>query len=247
MTGGGARSENGLTVRIVGPGRAGGSFGLALAEVGWTTLEPLGRSDDLHAAAAGADVVIIATPDAVIAETAAAVEPVATTAVVHLAGSLGLEVLAGHVRRAALHPLTSMPDATIGARRLRAGAWFAVAGDPMARRIVADLQGQAFEVADGDRAAYHAAAVIASNHVVALLGQAERVAAAVGVPFAVYLDLVRATIDNVADLGPRAALTGPAARGDQDTLDRHLTAIDPSEHEAYVTMAQLAARLAAGA
>jgi predicted short-subunit dehydrogenase-like oxidoreductase (DUF2520 family) len=237
----------GPTVRIIGPGRAGGALALALAEVGWTVLDPLGRSDDLRGAASGVDLVVIATPDASVADTAAAIEPVAATAVVHLAGSLGLDGLADHVRRAAVHPLVAMPDAEIGARRLRSGGWFAVAGDPIARRIVADLGGRAFEVADDDRAAYHAAAVIASNHVVALLGQAERVATAAGVPFDVYLDLVRATIDNVVDLGPAAALTGPAARGDQDTLDRHLEAIDPSEREAYLVMARLAARLASGA
>ena len=44
---------------------------------------------------------------------------------------------------------------------------------------------------------------------------------------------MRATIDNVAALGPAAALTGPAARGDEATLERHLAALDPSEREAY--------------
>ena len=80
-------------------------------------------------------------------------------------------------------------------------------------------------MADADRAAYHAAAVIASNHLVALLGQAERVAAWPACPSTAYLDLVRATVDNVAELGPAAALTGPAARGDDATIERHLDAL----------------------
>jgi predicted short-subunit dehydrogenase-like oxidoreductase (DUF2520 family) len=98
-------------------------------------------------------------------------------------------------------------------------------------------------VADEDRAAYHAAAAIASNHLVALLGQAERVAASAGVPFEAYLDLVQATVDNVRALGPAAALTGPAARGDRATLDRHRAALAPDERAAYDTMVELARRL----
>ena len=54
-----------------------------------------------------------------------------------------------------------------------------------------------------------------------------------GAPFEAYLSLVRGAVDNVAELGPAAALTGPAARGDELTIARHLAAIDPSERDAY--------------
>jgi predicted short-subunit dehydrogenase-like oxidoreductase (DUF2520 family) len=76
-----------------------------------------------------------------------------------------------------------------------------------------------------------------------LLGQVERVAATAGVPLEAFLDLVRGTVDNVERLGPAAALTGPVARGDWDTVARHLAALDPSEREAYAAMASAAARL----
>lgn len=230
------------TLRVIGPGRAGGALALALADRGWTVAEPRRRGDDLSDAADGVTLLVIATPDAAIADVAAAVAPDPGTVVAHLAGSLGLGVLAPHPRRAALHPLVALPSAEVGARRLP-GAWFAVAGDPVARRVVDDLGGHRLDVADEDRAAYHAAAVIASNHVVALLGQAERVAATAGVPLVAYLDLVRATVDNVAELGPAAALTGPAARGDWSTIERHLAALDPSERAAYQAMVDLARRL----
>ena len=219
----------------------------ALAEVGWQVLPILGRSAapaEVAEAAAGVDLVLIATPDAAVAEVAAAIGPVTTAAVAHLAGSLGLGAVAPHPRPAALHPLAALPDATVGARRLLAGCWFAVAGDPLVRQVVADLGGRALEVADADRAAYHAAAVVASNHLVALLGQAERIASTAGVPFAALVDLVRATVENVDELGPAAALTGPAARGDVETIRRHLEAIAPSERAAYEALAQQARRLA---
>ena len=123
---------------------------------------------------------------------------------VHLSGSLGLDVLAPHPRRAALHPLVPLPNAEVGAARLGSGVTFAVAGEPVAREMVGCLGGRVVEVADGDRAAYHAAACIAANHVVALLGQVERVAASVGLDLEAFLPLTRAAVDDVAALGRRA-------------------------------------------
>ena len=230
-------------VRIIGRGRAGSALAIALGEVGWA-VDVVGRGDDLTSAASGVDVVVIATPDAVIGEVAAAVAPAPTTVVVHLAGSLGLDVLAPHPRRGALHPLVALPHGPTGARRLRSGAWFAVAGDPIVTTLAEALGGTTFQIADERRAAYHAAAVIASNHLVALLGQAQRVGDAAGVPFEALLELVRATVDNVAELGPAAALTGPAARGDDATIERHLAALAPEERPAYEALVAEARRLA---
>jgi len=236
----------GRRVRVIGVGRAGGSLAGALASVGWAVAPPLGRGDDATRAAHGVDLLVIATPDGAVAEVAAAVEPNAAAVVGHLSGALGLDVLEPHPRRMPLHPLVALPDADRGARRLTTGVTFALAagGDPMGDEVVADLGGRALLVDDADRAAYHAAACIASNHLVALLGQAERVAALAGVPLAAYLDLVRGTVDNVESLGPAAALTGPAARGDWATIDRHLAAMPAAEHDTYNMMAAEAGRLA---
>jgi predicted short-subunit dehydrogenase-like oxidoreductase (DUF2520 family) len=231
------------SIRIIGPGRAGTSLAAALSARGWDFAGFLGRRDDLSGAARGVDVLVLATPDDAIAEVAAAVEPVPTTAVVHLSGSLGLHVLAPHPRPACLHPLVPLPNATVGAARLRSGVTFAVAGDQVARAIVDSLGGRVVEVADEDRAAYHAAACIAANHVVALLGQVERVAASVGLDLESFLPLTRAAVDDVAALGPGAALTGPALRGDWATLSRHLDALPEGERAGYQAGAALATRL----
>ena len=80
-------------------------------------------------------------------------------------------------------------------------------------------------MADADRAAYHAAAVIAANHLVALMGQVERVAATAGLPLDAFAGLIRAASEDALALGPGAALTGPAARGDWETVERHRAAI----------------------
>jgi predicted short-subunit dehydrogenase-like oxidoreductase (DUF2520 family) len=233
------------SLRIIGPGRAGGSLAAALGRVGWTVEPPLGRGDDLRDAAAGVDVVVVATPDASIAEVARSIDP-AAAAVVHLAGSLGLDVLAPHERRGAVHPLTSLPNPEIGAERLLAGGWFAVAGDPIAEQVVTALGGRSVMVADADRAIYHAAACVAANHVVALLGQVERLAALAGVPVAAYLELTAGAVTNVGALGAREALTGPAARGDVATVERHRAALPPAELELYDVLARAARDLATG-
>jgi predicted short-subunit dehydrogenase-like oxidoreductase (DUF2520 family) len=236
------------TVRIIGPGRAGHSLARALSEVGWAVAFPLlGRGDDAADAASGVDALVLAVPDDTIAEVAQAVRPDRSTPVVHLAGSLGLSVLAPHPRRAALHPLVALPDPDTGARRLRSGVTFAVAGDPVAAAIASALGGDRVDVADDVRAAYHAAACVAANHVVALLGQVERIAGAAGLPLEAFLPLARAAVEDAGRLGPRQALTGPAARGDWRTLARHLEAIPEADRAAYRAGVGLALQLTVGA
>ena len=117
------------SIRIIGPGRAGTSLAAALSARGWEFAGFLGRHDDLAGAARGVDVLVIATPDDAIAEVAASVLPAAGTTVVHLSGSLGLEALAPHPLRGALHPLVPLPNGEVGAARLGSGVTFAVAGD----------------------------------------------------------------------------------------------------------------------
>jgi len=262
---------------LVGPGRAGTTIATALAARGLRCVAVAGRSADaastvavaarlgaravdvtgvghVDATAGGAggdtELVIVATPDAEIAGTAAALVPVVApgTLVVHLSGACTLaeldklaaarpDVLVG-----SLHPLQSLPSVEVGLERLP-GSWCAVAGPAGVERLALSLGMRPFRVADDQRVAYHAAATIASNHLVALLGQAARVAADAGVPAEAFLPLVRATLDNVELLGPEAALTGPVARGDADTVARHLGALPADEQRAYRALAAEALRL----
>ncbi|HZM57037.1 MAG TPA: DUF2520 domain-containing protein, partial [Acidimicrobiales bacterium] len=237
------------TFRVLGPGRAGRSLMAALDAVGgYRSLGAWGRDRSPVGAAHGVDILFIATPDDVVAEVAAAVRPVASTVVVHLSGSLGLDVLAGHARRGSLHPLVPLPTPAVGAERLRSGITLTVAGDPMTRTVAEALGGNVVEVADADRAAYHAAAVIAANHLVALMGQVERVAATAGLPLDAFAGLMRAATDDALVLGPRQALTGPAARGDWETVERHRAAIagmpaPRTELAGYDAMVAMARRL----
>lgn len=234
-----------LRTAIVGRGRAGGAFAVALRAVGWDV------SEHSHTAAnrlrpADAELVLLCVPDAAVAEVAVTMPADPSRVVAHCAGSLGLGVLGHHPRRASVHPLVALADPQLGAAALR-GAWFAVAGDPVAERVAAALEGTVLTVGDEHRVRYHAAAVVASNHLVALLGQVDRLAASIGVPLEAYLELVRATVDNVAAVGPRAALTGPVARGDWATVAAHLNDLPPDERSAYLALAGAAARLVGAA
>ncbi len=231
------------TVRIIGPGRAGRSFASAFATAGLELGGLLGRADDISSAAAGVDVLLLAVPDQAIAAVARAVRPVPSTVVAHCSGAFGLEVLAPHERVATLHPLVTLPDPSIGAARLGSGGYFAVAGDRAVTELVLALGGRTLVVSEGARARYHAAACMASNHLVALLGQVQRVAASIGLPLEAFLPLAQGALDDVSRLGPAAALTGPVARGDLTTIERHREVLDPAELVGYDAGVDLARRL----
>ena len=217
------------TVRLIGPGRAGRSLAAALADAGCDVRGVLGRDDDVRSAARGVDVLVIATPDAAIAEVAARVGAGARAPWWSTCrGRSGSTCLSTHPRRASLHPLVPLPSAEVGRVRLRSGITFAVAGDPVAAELARVLGGSVVVVDDEQRAAYHAAACIASNHLVALMGQVERVAVSAGLDLDTFVGLARAALTDVAELGPASALTGPAARGDEATLDRHRHTLDAS-------------------
>jgi predicted short-subunit dehydrogenase-like oxidoreductase (DUF2520 family) len=251
---------------LVGPGRAGTTLAVALRARGWSPRAVAGRDPrdasvtrvaallgvparTVDEAGADADLVVVATPDAAIAETAAALAPTVRSGalVLHVSGACTLDeldklrVARPDVAVGSLHPLQSLPSVEAGVARLP-GSWCAVDGPPDVERLAVSLGMRPFRIADADRAAYHAAAAIASNHLVALLAQAGRVAHSAGVPPAALLPLVRATVDNVEQLGAPDALTGPVARGDVDTVQGHLAALG-DEAATYRALAGEAFRL----
>jgi predicted short-subunit dehydrogenase-like oxidoreductase (DUF2520 family) len=204
------------TISVIGRGRLGTTLARAL-DAG----PPQGRGSD----GAGADVVLLCVPDESIAAAAAAVAPARGRLVGHCSGATTLAPLAPH-EGFSLHPLMTVtgPDAEF------AGAGCAVAGTTpraldTARALAERLGMHAVEIDDADRAAYHAAASIASNFLVTLEAAAERLLATTGGDRELLVPLVRATVENWAALGPTGALTGPIARGDEATVERQRAAI----------------------
>ena len=218
----------------------------ALEHAGLECVRVFGRGDELSEAASIADVVVIATPDASIIDVARVVRPVDDTVVLHLSGATPLVALEPHPRRGGLHPLAPLSGSPDDAATLRS-CWYGVAGDPVAEELATALSGNLVHIADEDRALYHAAAAVASNHTTAIIGQAERLAASVGLPMEALAPLVRASIEAALDRGAADALTGPVARGDQTTIEGHRAAIGrvaPDELAGYDAVVELARRLA---
>jgi predicted short-subunit dehydrogenase-like oxidoreductase (DUF2520 family) len=209
------------SIAIVGAGRLGQALAAALRAAGRGVADPLGRGAD----ASGATTVLLCVPDAEIAAAAAAVAP--GPLVGHCSGATGLGVLAPH-EAFSLHPLMTL---TRGSRPSDlAGAGCAVDGSTrralaVAEALAAAVGLRAFRVREDDRAAYHAAAAIASNFLVTLEGGAERLAATAGVERERLVPLVRAAVEHWAERGAREALTGPIARGDEATVARQRAAV----------------------
>jgi predicted short-subunit dehydrogenase-like oxidoreductase (DUF2520 family) len=209
-------------ITIVGAGRLGTALAAALSAAGHAVRGPLGRGADPR----DARLVLLCVPDGEIAGAAAAIG--AGPLVGHCSGATGLDVLAPH-EAFSLHPLMTVPvDAPA---TIFAGAGCAVDGTTpralaTAERLAGALGMRATQVADEDRAAYHAAASIASNFLVTLEGAAERLAATAGVDRELLAPLVRAAVDNWAAQGAERALTGPIARGDEETVARQRAAVE---------------------
>jgi predicted short-subunit dehydrogenase-like oxidoreductase (DUF2520 family) len=206
-------------IGVVGAGRLGMALAAALRDAGLPVEGPAGRGE----VPSRCDAIVLCVPDAEI-PAAAAVVAGAAPLVGHTSGATPLSALEP-ARAAAfgLHPLQTFATAT----ESFAGAGCAIAGSTtealaFAAGLARLLGMTPFEIDDEGRAAYHAAASVASNFLVTLQAAAERIAAGAGLEpeaaRALLLPLVRQTLDNLDALGPASALTGPVARGDDDTV-----------------------------
>jgi predicted short-subunit dehydrogenase-like oxidoreductase (DUF2520 family) len=232
-------------VAIVGAGRMGSALAAAAGAAGLAVDGPLRRGE---APSADAGAVLLCVPDAQIEPAAAALPARPDQLVGHTSAATTLTALGAH-EAFSLHPLMTVTaegatftgvTAAIAATSDRA---LAVA-DGLARR----LGMRPVQIAEADRAAYHAAACIASNFLVTLEDLAERLGETAGLQRAPLAQLVRATAANWAQLGAERALTGPIARGDEATVARQRAAIAarlPDDLGLFDALADATRRLAA--
>jgi predicted short-subunit dehydrogenase-like oxidoreductase (DUF2520 family) len=213
---------------VVGPGRLGSAIAPALRAAGVDVVGPLARGESPSGAV---DAVLLCVPDAEIPHAAAACAGWAPL-VGHTSGATPLSALdAAGAGAFGLHPLQTFTE---GGGRFD-GCGCAVGGSTpgalaAARAIAGSLGMRPFELADAARPAYHAAASIASNFLVTIEAAAEQVAAGAGLApeqaRELLAPLVRQTVENWAAVGPERALTGPVARGDDETVNRQRDAIE---------------------
>ena len=213
---------------IVGGGRVGSSLFAAAERAGLDAA--LISHEDLGSVSDGA-VVLLCVSDDRIAATARRLTPVAPSLVGHVSGATTLEALApaaeGGAATFSLHPLQTFADGETPVEGTPGAIAGSTEGSLSYARAVAETLGmRPFEVPEEKRAAYHAAAAMASNLLVALEESAAEVLARIGVEDARELlaPIVLRTAANWAERGP-AALTGPIARGDRATVQDHRVAL----------------------
>lgn len=209
----------------------------------------------LEAPEGGTTAVFLTVPDHALAEIALALasrgDPPEGCPVFHCSGALGAEILAPlHARGyrvGTFHPLQAVANPVVGAERLL-GSAFALSGEAdalaTARRLVAGLGGRGITIPTSRRPLYHAAAVMASNHVVVLLREAMRLFQEAGASGeeaeSALLGLARGTLENAEQLGIAHALTGPISRGDVDVVGLHLRTLESEDARLYAALAERA-------
>ena len=218
-------------IKVIGAGgRVGSAVSARLAERGIALVD-----DD-------PELVLLCVPDRAIADVASEIEPGPWVA--HVSGATPLSALDPHERRFGMHPLQSFSKA-LGPEQLD-GAWAAVTAETDEARAVgfrlAETLGlRPFELDDASRAAYHAGAAIASNYLVTLRRAAGSLLEAAGAPPEALDPLMRGVIETGFEL------TGPIARGDWETVERHLAVIRaerPELEELYLVLAAETAKIA---
>jgi len=203
-----------------------------------------------------AEVVWFCVPDSAIPGAAAALKEAADwqgKVALHSSGALTSDELSVLRQRgaavASVHPLMTFVRAS---QPPLAGVPFAIEGDrkavQAARAIVQNMSGQPFAIRKLDKGAYHAWGMFASPLLTALLAAGERIAAAAGVPREGakkrVLPILRQTLANYAALGAAESFSGPIARGDVETVRKHLRVLRaiPGTREVYIALARAALR-----
>jgi predicted short-subunit dehydrogenase-like oxidoreductase (DUF2520 family) len=258
-----------MKIALAGPGRAGMAVALALLEADHSIVAVTARRPEAGRDAAdvldsvsvpwgddlpGGDLLLIAVRDDAIAESAASLSSAAMEfpAAVHLSGAAGLETLeplgALGLDVGSFHPLQTIPKAPPTATGL-SGAWVGITASTVAlaetlRNLAMSFGAVPFDLGDAVKPEYHAAATAAANFPLAALAIAEDLFRAAGVPFEAARPLVDAVVANAFELGPRAALTGPVARGDLGTVAVQIQAVDEAAPEWARTFRAFVAALA---
>jgi predicted short-subunit dehydrogenase-like oxidoreductase (DUF2520 family) len=268
-----------LRTGVIGPGRAGIALARALASAGHEVVATTTASERSLDRIRGAfpaievtepagvleasDLVLVTVPDdtlpGLIQGLAATGAPYAGRLLAHASGRYGISVLEPATREGALplalHPVMTFTGRDDDAERIK-GVCFGVTAPeqlrPVAEAIVIEMGGEPVFIAEDKRELYHAALASAANHLVTLVAEASDLLGQAGAPNPSRMlgPLLSAALDNALRFGD-AGLTGPVARGDAGTVERHLAAlaaVSPGGKAAYLALARLTAEraLAAG-
>ena len=245
------------SVSIIGIGRVGGALAFALSGRGYSVKKVFSRSPGNAERVAekiggvslrspgdfskiSEEIIFITTQDSEIPTVAEGLLDQLKTDghyIFHTSGSLSSAVLEKLSRNGnkvgSIHPLTSISEPALGAKRFK-DAYFCVEGDAeavvLAKQLVSDLDGKPFSIPVDKKALYHASAVTACGHFVALIEVATEMLSNCGMESTqakeILMPLVESTVSNLKEQSFEKAITGTFARGDVATLERHLESFD---------------------
>ncbi|MCM1309553.1 MAG: F420-dependent NADP oxidoreductase [Bacteroides sp.] len=228
-----------LRVSFIGSGNVATRFAARLREVGAEIVQICSRS---HTPVSEldpdrADVVIVAVTDDALPSVLESVRSAGSALWLHTAGSVGIDVFdpAKFPRRGILYPLqTMLKDCEADWNNVP----LLVEGDPQAGEIARQMSPLVAEVSSDDRRRLHAAAVMGCNMVMYLWSLSERICADAGLDFNMLRPLFRLTGERVLEMSPAEAMTGPAKRGDLNTIRKHIAALPPDIADTYALLSQ---------
>ncbi|HUV53260.1 MAG TPA: DUF2520 domain-containing protein [Dehalococcoidia bacterium] len=241
-------------IGFIGAGTVGTALAIRLHEQGYPVVAVASRSkssadrlaekvpgckscDCKQSVADAAELVLITTPDDAIVQVAAELRWHKGQSVIHCSGAHSLDILGPvkefHSHPGAFHPLQTFANVSHAVQNIP-GTTFALEADgdllETLKQMATDLEGNWVQLKAGDKVLYHAAAVIACNYLVTLMKMSTDLWRAFGVsrPEAIraLLPLLRGTLNNLENIGLPNCLTGPIARGDLGTIEKHLEALD---------------------
>lgn len=268
------------TVSIIGVGRVGGALALALSEKDYrirnlivqnkqkvsSIVEQISPHPETHLfdeiETISDDIIIIATQDSEIKNVAAKLNQIKInpeTHIFHTSGSLSSDIIKNLKNKncfvGSIHPLVSISDTQTGVKRFK-NAYFCVEGDEVAiktaEKIIKKLGGRSFSIETEYKTLYHASAVTACGHFVALIKTAANMLEICGLENkmakSILMPLVKSTYENLEQQNFAKALTGTFARGDLETLENHIQTLekyaDQEQKDIYLQLGKQSLKLA---
>ncbi|GAB5408734.1 MAG: Rossmann-like and DUF2520 domain-containing protein [Balneolaceae bacterium] len=224
-----------LTATIIGTGRLGMALTKALNEAGYFVANSYGKGESITVLG---DLTFIATPDSeigkIVSELALNFENLDGKFVFHSSGTISSSIL-GELRKrgaktACFHPLQAITQRTTSFKDI----YFDIEGMEdavsMLEEMVESLEAKSIRVTPEEKQLLHISAVMASNYLVTLADMAVQISGASSISERTLIDallpLMESSLDNLRELRPSEALTGPIARGDVQTIQKHIKLLE---------------------
>ncbi|OGO02587.1 MAG: F420-dependent NADP oxidoreductase [Chloroflexi bacterium RBG_13_54_8] len=242
------------SIGFIGAGTVGTALAVKLREKGYPVVAVASRTrasaerladmvdgcngqNNGQAVADVAEIVFITTPDDAIAQVAAQITWRRGHSVIHCSGAESVDILEPATKAGAqvgaFHPLQTLASVAHAIKNIPGSSFALEAEEPLLstlKKMVNDLQGWWIELKPGDKVLYHAAAVIACNYLVTLVKLATDLWQTFGASpreaTQALLPLLQGTVNNLGSVGLPNCLTGPIARGDLGTIQKHMAALE---------------------